>query len=260
MIRNPDSSRLSGSATSRPFTWVDHSGITSVATHHQVDQLDRDGFFVLERPFHSDTIDDVIAAVSLESGVAGQPMSWSRSDESPGEVLRRFCSHPLLAGLARDFVGPDACVHSDTPIVHLPHTPTPQTYWQDAVAGSSGPAQSLTCWVALTDNTAAGGCLQVVRGRHRQGVLTIDLTGPAGQIDIDPRSVIDVEAPAGSVVVMSSLTPRRLRANFSDQPGLAYAIHYVPDNIVDLGSESDIAVPTRRQLPVVRGGQLVGPS
>lgn len=242
------------------FRWVEHRGPTTVATCQQVDQLNAEGYFVIERAFHPDTMDDVTSALAIETGEFAVPFE-ARLDDSPTSVLRRFCGHPILAGLARDFIGPDARVGGDVAVVRRPGVPTSPAFTQDMGTTRLNPSQFITAWVALTDATVDNGCLQVVRGRHRAGVLRRDLapwTDPSGLADIDPRDVIDVEVPAGSVVVMSSLTPRRVRPNVTRSTGVAYAIQYLRD-LIDASDHTTVA-DTHRQFPVVRGGQLVGPS
>ncbi len=242
------------------FRWIEHRGPTTVATRPQVDQLNTEGYFVIERAFHPDTMDDVTAALAIETGEFAVPFD-ANLDDAPAAVLRRFCGHPILAGLARDFIGPDARVGGDVAVVRRPGVRTSPAFTQDMGTTRHNPSQFITAWVALTDATVDNGCLQVVRGRHRAGVLRRDLapwTDPSGLADIDPRDVVDVAVPAGSVVVMSSLTPRRVRTNVTTSTGVAYAIQYLRD-MIDASDHTTVA-DTHRQFPVVRGGQLVGPS
>jgi len=261
MSPTDDPTRPQGAAPRSEFVWVDHRGPTTVATPQQVEQLDRDGYFVLEHAFHPDTMSEVMRALALEAGTIELALPAVASDDAPSDVLRRFCSHPLLAGLARDFIGPDARVFADHAVTQAdPHDRAPTPFTQDVRAGQAEPTQFLTCWVALTDADTASGCLQIAATRHRRGVLTYDLAEqPATSADVDPAVIVDVEAPAGSVVVMSSLTPRRLRPSESEPPALVYAIQYVNDSVVTVDDDLALTHP-RRQFPVVRGGQLVGPS
>lgn len=265
MVFRSESSRPDGRDPWIGFHWVEHRGPTTVATRQQVDQLDTEGYFILDRAFHPDTMDDVTMALAIQTGDIELPTA-ARAEEPPADVLRRFCSHPLLAGLARDFIGPDASVGGDAAVVRVPGAAAPTSFSQDVVAGQSRPSQFITTWIALTDATADNGCLQIVRGRHRSGPLRFDLTDgggsghgpPTGRTDVDPADVVDVPVPAGSVVVMSSLTPRRVRPNVTDRSGVAYAIQYVRD-VIDLDDHA-AAADSRRRFPVVRGGQFVGPS
>ena len=251
-----------GDDADRDVSWVDHTGPTAVATTQQVGHLNQHGFFVLERAFHPDTMAEVTAALTLDRGLA-PAADISAPTEPPAEILRRFCSHPLLAGLARDFVGPDASVGADGAIV-LPARDLGHPPFRQDVTEAARPAQFITCWIVLTE-AGDGRCLQVASGRHRAGLLRYDLTGsgPDPHVDIDPRSIVDLDVGAGSVVVMSSLTPRRVRPGSVEPPldddhdGLLYAIQYVRD-VIELDNVSHQR--NRRRLPVVRGGQLVGPT
>jgi ectoine hydroxylase-related dioxygenase (phytanoyl-CoA dioxygenase family) len=71
-----------------------------------------------------------------------------------------------------------------------------------------------------------------------------------------------VEAPAGSVVVFSSLTPHRTGPNLTDHVRKAYIVQYAPTGAVVLhGSgrrEHTPASDPIRQYEVLRHGQRVG--
>ncbi len=67
------------------FRWVEHRGPTTVATRQQVDQLNAEGYFVIERAFHPDTMDDVTSALAIETGEFAVPFD-ARLDDSPASV------------------------------------------------------------------------------------------------------------------------------------------------------------------------------
>ena len=242
--------RLQAEALASP--WTDHTGVTTVALRHQVGQFNRDGYFTLERAFHQDTVAELIAALAFEIDLRDAAPDLAL-DEPPADVLRRFCCHPLLAGLARDFVGPEARVIADRAMVVRSGDPI-EPFRQEPEPDPAG--TSITCWIVLTDSTAGFGPLQVARGLQRYGRVPVArLAEGRPETAVDASQVLDVETDRGSVVVMSSLTPRRLGVNRSDRPALAYSIRYATD--IDGAGEGTVG---RRRLPVVRGGQLVGPS
>jgi hypothetical protein len=88
----------------------------------------------------------------------------------------------------------------------------------------------LTAWIPFLDATVQNGCMQVVRGGHRPGVV-VDHTGCAGAtwyietvnermqqslgLDVE-ANVVTVPVPLGSVLLLNNLIPHRSLNNASD--------------------------------------------
>lgn len=230
--------------------WIDIRTTATVATLEQVEQLNRDGWFVIEHAFDADTMADLADSLTIVLAPDTAP-----SGAYDAEAVRRFCGHPLLAGLARDFLGPEAHVLDHDAFVRGAHDAHDLGFAHRVPDAGVDAAQMITCWVAVTDTTVDAGCLQVLGGGHRS----------AGDAGATPRSgadaapIVDVALRAGSVVVMSSLLPSRTLANHSDRTTAAFAIDYVSEPAIAavVGHEPG---GSRRQFAVVRGGQLVAPS
>jgi ectoine hydroxylase-related dioxygenase (phytanoyl-CoA dioxygenase family) len=95
------------------------------------------------------------------------------------------------------------------------------------------PQQYLTCWVALTDATRDNGCPWVAPGLHRHGTLAHHMTDAGWEcLTDDPADATPVEAPAGSIVVFSSLTPHKTGPNVTDGVRKAYIVQFAPDGAV----------------------------
>ena len=81
------------------FPSVEHRGPTTVATCQQVDQLNAGGYFVIERAFHPDTMDDVTSALAIEALIAHEV---ARGIAPANIVLAGFsqgCAMALHTGL-----------------------------------------------------------------------------------------------------------------------------------------------------------------
>jgi len=90
------------------------------------------------------------------------------------------------------------------------------------------PQQYLTCWVALTDATEENGCPWVVPGLHRLGTLAHAYSDTGFVCLHDPEDAVAVPAPAGSIVVFSSLTPHSTGPNRTDAVRKAYIGQFAP--------------------------------
>jgi phytanoyl-CoA hydroxylase len=80
----------------------------------------------------------------------------------------------------------------------------------------------LTCWIPLVDADAHNGCMRILPGAHRQGLLPHFSGGNANFLVIQddtlpPGEPIIAECQRGGLVLMSNLTPHCSTWNYSDQ-------------------------------------------
>lgn len=106
-------------------------------------------------------------------------------------------------------------------------------YWQCAE-----PADMLTAWVALIDVNEQNGCMEVVPGSHKWGLLSgsdffaQDLEALQKTIEKasgKPFETVSCELPAGAMSFHHCLTVHGSRPNLSDAPRLSMVLHMQPD-------------------------------
>jgi ectoine hydroxylase-related dioxygenase (phytanoyl-CoA dioxygenase family) len=98
----------------------------------------------------------------------------------------------------------------------------------------------VTCWIPLVDATLENGCLYVLPGRHREGIIRHYTGGHGGFLEI-PEDVlgaegaVPVEMKAGDVLFMTNLTPHASYENRTDQVRWSLDLRYqsvdVPSNV-----------------------------
>jgi ectoine hydroxylase-related dioxygenase (phytanoyl-CoA dioxygenase family) len=259
----------------RAFAWVSPAGPFRRITAEQARRWNDDGGFLLEGAFTPEEL----AAVRAEiDPIDAQSSAFLRTRPdgklfiaedgnitfSPNLVLRsqalaRFCAHPVFADLCHDLIGPDARLYWEQAVYKKPEKPGTFPWHQDNGYRYVEPQQYLTCWVPLTDATRENGCPWIAPGLHRRGTLEHWMT-PAGWqcLPEDPADVRALEAPAGSLVVFSSLTPHRTGPNLSSGVRKSYIVQFAPDGAHAVDGES--LMPQNdpaRQFPVLRGGRHV---
>jgi ectoine hydroxylase-related dioxygenase (phytanoyl-CoA dioxygenase family) len=268
----------------RAFVWLDHRGPFSAVTAAQAAQFDEAGYFVVENAFDRNTLDELDAALAsgdddvkrfLERAPGGRfsvagldtqtvaPHAVTRS-----EYARRFCANEVLAGLARDLVGPDVRLYWDQSVYKQPKSAEPVLWHQDNGYAYVEPQSYLTCWIAITDATPDNGCIAVMPGVHRRGTLAHRSTPIGEECWGDWSQAVEVPVTAGSVVVFSSLTPHATEENVTDAVRKAYIVQYAPDGAVALHGDPDAGPPERREAlgdderryRVVRHGVRVEPA
>lgn len=265
------------------FGWEPHTGRFRVLSDAQVEQFDRDGFFVVPDVFSPDEVAETVAEIdeaeapveTFLRGVDDERLSIAEAGAitfaphlvARSPTLREIATSPWLLGVCRDLIGPDVNLYWDQAVYKKPEKPRRFPWHQDNGYAFVRPQQYLTCWVALTDATIDNGCPQVARGRHRHGTLRHHYVDPLGwECFGDPDDVAVAEVEAGGVVVFSSLTPHLTGPNTTDAVRKAYILQYAPAGAVILegdpdGPDAPTEVPADapdRQFAVLRGGRPVG--
>ena len=244
-------------------------------TPEQARAWNEEGAFLLEGAFTPGEIAEVVAAIDpfdaeVSAYLATRPdgklfiAEQGNITFAPNLVLRskalaRFCGHPVFTELCRDLIGPDARLYWEQAVYKKPEKPGTFPWHQDNGYRYIEPQQYLTCWVPLTDATRANGCPWIAPGLHRRGTLAHWMT-PAGWqcLPDDPPGIRALEAPAGSIVVFSSLTPHRTGPNLSGGVRKSYIVQFAPEGARAV--EDDALVPQddpARQFVVLRDGQPV---
>ncbi len=179
--------------------------------------------------------------------------------------LAAFSRHPNLVGICLDLIGPDVHLYWDQAVYKKPEKPRRFPWHQDNGYAYVEPQQYLTCWIPLTDATLGNGCPQVARGLHRHGTLLHRYVDPLGYecFSEPPAEIVVAEAPVGSAVVFSSLTPHLTGPNTTGEVRKAYILQYTPGGAEKLQGDPtagpaitrEVQDDATRQFAVARDGK-----
>lgn len=262
---------------SRHFAWRTPAAAPRTLTPAQAAGFERDGFVVLEGVLGRDALREVTAEIDawerrvdqflrtrpdgrLHIAEAGA-ITFSVHLATRSARLRALAADPTLVGVCADLAGPDVNLYWDQAVYKKPEKPRRFPWHQDNGYTYVEPQQYLTCWIALTDATVGNGCPWIAPGLHRLGTLRHRWVDPLGWecFAEPPVAPVAAPAPAGSVVVFSSLTPHRTGPNTSDDVRKAYIVQYAPDGaeVVRPDGHRILQQDPDRQFPVVSSGRLV---
>ena len=167
-------------------------------------------------------------------------------------VCRRLARDPRLLDVMEAVIGPNILFWSDKVVFKSEETDYGTPWHQDWPYWKG--IHKVTLWLALDDIDESNGCLQLVRGSHRDTYEHHGGRGPAGsfghQLDaaaVDPARVVTVPAPAGTAVVFHDLTLHASHPNSVRADRYALAITYK-----DAAAE-DLDYPAMTAAAVVRG-------
>ncbi|NJM32160.1 MAG: phytanoyl-CoA dioxygenase family protein [Limnobacter sp.] len=180
------------------------------------------------------------------------------------KLLRNYVSRPAFLDLCLDILGPDVRLYWDHAVYKKPGVEKPFPWHQDNGYTFLSPQQYLTTWTALTDADENNGCLYSVPGMHKLGTLEHTLTD-LGNICFEKPPVTPVPIPvkAGSLVIMSAITPHQTGANFTQQVRKGYVVQYAHEgakaHTVDAHGNpvEKPACQEDRQFAILKNGQAV---
>lgn len=235
-------------ALNRGFSWQDapRAGMRRLSAE-QVDQYNRDGFFLLQNAFSAAEISRVIAAIDpleqaheqfvreqggrhrlTNSGV----VTFTAHVVAKSPVLQDFARHPVLKDVCHDLLGNDVRLYWDQSVYKKTQKPQEFPWHQDNGYTFIEPQQYLTLWIPLIDVDLENGCPWIAPGMHRLGTLEHWLTDIGRVCFEHAPDAVAVPAKAGDIVVFSSLAPHRTGPNLKDTVRKAYILQYAPDGAV----------------------------
>jgi ectoine hydroxylase-related dioxygenase (phytanoyl-CoA dioxygenase family) len=214
-----------------------------IITESQRAALDEDGYFILENVFTKEEMDKLARLIEAhqrrhEEAIAakGGTQGISRANEitftshlaQNDDAIRAFVLRPEFVAITTEILGPDVDLYWNQSVFKSPEGQKQFPWHQDDGYTPVTPSPYLTLWLALNDATPENGCISVMPGSHRRGLL------PHKQSDIglvchdaeDPDQGVLVPVKAGSLAVFWSLTMHKSGANLSSGPRKAFVIQY----------------------------------
>jgi len=232
--------------------------------------MERQGYCVLERVFSHVDMDSLARSIeryqeehqrqiALQGGTAG----ISRADEitftshlaEKDPDIMRFCRRPELIDITTSLLGPDVDLYWNQSVYKMPEGIREFPWHQDDGYTPVFPTPYLTLWLAINDATLQNGCISVLPGSHKEGLLP-HVSTPLGLTchDNDHHDQGEkVPVSAGSLAAFWSLTAHKSGPNSSDSVRKAYIIQYSKSGLVSLRTGEVIEAVT----PIARDGIAV---
>jgi hypothetical protein len=147
------------------------------------------------------------------------------------EPVRRFCTAGSHLPAVVQLLGPDVCLTHQQFVTKLPDgadSTSEISFHQDNGYGRLDPPRDLTVWVALVDTDERNGCLWVVPGSQRLGLLDHRRAeaNPALREAHAGAAAVPLPLRAGEGVAFSGLLLHRSGPNRSDRPRPGFFVRY----------------------------------
>ena len=178
---------------------------------------------------------DPAALPDGERGVSSKhvksTLAYRRIDDLEQDSLfLAYMQHPLFRQITRRYVGEQVAVFRSMFMNKAAGLGTPLQWHQDVGAGwriDSNPI--VTVWTALDAATPASGCMQIVPGSHRHGVIDEGHWLNAEQVKqfAPPARVMDLQAEAGEAILLHNLLIHSSGVNSTTSPRRAFSSTYM---------------------------------
>lgn len=151
------------------------------------------------------------------------------------EILLECAHDPYLLDLVEGVIGPDI-IHWGSQVFCKPAGDGMAIPWhQDGQYWPIRPLASVTVWVAIDRSTVDNGCLRVIPGSHKRGLMKHGVSHEAAlalnqgiEDGIDESMAEDIELAAGQVSLHHVNIIHGSNANRSAKRRAGWAIRYMP--------------------------------
>lgn len=236
-----------------------------VLTTEQVSQYQRDGCLF---PFRALREDEALhyrrRLEDHESRLGGKLTEVDGASRFKNHLLLRWVHelvcHPAILDAIEDVIGPDILCYTSTFFIKEPNSPDIAAWHQDATYFGLRPYQHVTAWLALTDASPEGGCMEFLPGspafgqlHHQSQAIPHSVNGGRQLIvdAFDDRNSTYGHVKAGEFSLHNTLCVHRSAPNRSDDRRIGIGISYVPTRVRHIGTK-------RMPAMLVRGEDRYG--
>jgi ectoine hydroxylase-related dioxygenase (phytanoyl-CoA dioxygenase family) len=138
-------------------------------------------------------------------------------------------------------IGPNILVWNTAVLLKKPQAPDFVSWHQDALYWGNHPDHVVSAWIALADSTPETGCVRVIPGSHRGGILPhVDTFGEDNMLSrgqqiagVDESVARDMVLKPGEMSLHHTRTVHASRPNRSASPRIGFVITYMlPDTVM----------------------------
>ncbi len=145
-------------------------------------------------------------------------------------VVREFLIHGPQVPCIQQLIGPNLCAWFNQFVTKLPEPDLKKAefpWHQDNGYADVSPPTNLTVWCALVDTDENNGCIWVIPGSHKTGLLPHQPSGASWHQTVrTTEDGVPVRLQAGEAVAFSGYTLHRSKQNLTKQARPAFFMQY----------------------------------
>lgn len=146
------------------------------------------------------------------------------------ERFEHHARNPKILDVIESLIGTDIKLYQDQLFMKPPRIGSRQRYHQDMPLGFYiDPPDMVTCWAALTDSTIENGCVWMLPGTHKFGIIEQSRWAAYEQMSLEGSLAEErpLELKMGDCSFHHGLILHSSRPNRTKQRRRGYATHYV---------------------------------
>lgn len=152
--------------------------------------------------------------------------------------------HPAVLDAVEALIGPDILVWNTAVLIKKPQNRDFVSWHQDIYYWRNHPDDVVSAWIAIADSTPENGCVRVIPGSHKEGVLRHADTFAADNMlsrgqqimePIDESRAADMALRAGEMSLHHTVAVHGSRPNRSDTVRMGFVITYMRPSTVMAG-------------------------
>jgi ectoine hydroxylase-related dioxygenase (phytanoyl-CoA dioxygenase family) len=198
------------------------------------------GYLTIERVFDTDRIAATHAAIATLLSPTHTEKVYEAEPADPATVRRiwsptqkhlvfeHMAADPALLDCIEPLIGENILFHYSKLNMKGPKFGSPVYWHQDFSYYPHTNTDLLSAIIFLDAATVHNGCVRVVPGSHRRGLRSHEIDGFfRGRVsDVDESEAVNVELPAGGVLLLHCLTLHASARNESNSPRRAFLPAY----------------------------------
>lgn len=166
-------------------------------------------------------------------------------------LFRNYIQHPHFQSIAKRIIGEEVSIYRAMFMNKPAGKGTELPYHQDAgLQWQLDRDPVMTVWTALDPATRDNGCIEVIPGSHKLGLLSEfgHTISPEQEERCSKMGSVFLEAEMGEVILLHNLLLHRSGINPTDAPRRAFSVCYMDSATRDISGKG-------RQFPVVFSSQ-----
>lgn len=215
--------------------------MTNVLTSKQIEFYEENGFISPVDVFSEAEAKNY--REQLEAAEAKWPQALAGANRNNAHCnftfLDEITHHPKLLDVVEDIIGPDILCCATVLFIKEANDPGFVSWHQDGKYMGLEPDNGVTAWVALSASNEHSGCMQVVPGSHKVGMLdhkdtfseTNILTRGQEVQGVDTRTAVSMPLEPGQVSFHHQKVVHSSQPNKSNDRRIGFAIqtYFSPD-------------------------------
>jgi len=240
----------------------------------QIEQYHRDGYVIPDITLPADVIQAIAAEYSrlLATHPEFDQYCPALLDLAPGFLP--FCGQTEVLDAVAQLIGPDIALWNSS-FFAKPAGVGKRTPWhQDGEYWPIVPLATCTAWLAIDDSTIENGCLQVIKGSHKDRRLRAHNTLPVGSevltqeldsTEFDESQAVNIELKSGQFSLHDVYLLHGSEPNLSGGPRRGMTMRFMPTTSVfdremarRKSEQMKITDHSARSVFLMRGQDLAG--